>query len=229
MNIIKPYNFAETSEELLLNEKKIILKDNNNFSFYASIFPKSKIDNSVDFLYKKDRIITLIDDSIFTEMGFVLLDKENSIIIENNKRFYINSKTYGDYNDSVKRYTNLSKPVDINNNTQDFLNIPKPRQRQDKTDIKLDDLTFKTDIDILNFGNTSSPDLFEDNINHPHIQKYKLKNKPFKYNNKNYIIEVLKWAKDKGIKYIYCINESRPYIQNKNYVAPYIYYTIKGF
>lgn len=227
IEIIKPYG-ENPNIDLLLDEGSIIKTDSNNFYIYASIFPKSKIKEGVDFLYKKDRIITTIDDEIFTDKNFKLLDKEESTVIENNKRSYIKAKSFGNYEDSVKRYTNLNKPIDINKNIQEFLNLPRPQNRPDKTDVTLKDLTFETN-NIDEFFPKVKPDLFADNINHPHIQQSKLRKKPFKYNNKNIILEVLKWAKEKGITYIYCINEHRPYIQNKSYVTPYIYYSVKGF
>ena len=227
--IIKPYNTDVYTLDSLLYDKKIILKDNNNFRWYASIFPSSTIKPEVNFLYRKDRIITTIDDSIFTDMGFVILSKEKQVIIEDNKRLLIKCKTYGSYSDTIKRYTNLNKPTNVNEDSQSFLNLPKLRVNINKTDVSQENLTFKMQEDLSDFKPKVKSDLFEDNINHPFINKVKLQKKSFKFNSKDYIVEVLKWAKNKGIKYIYCINEHRPYIQNYNYVSPYVYYTIKGF
>lgn len=228
--IINPYDTSsEDSIDLLLYEKKIIKKDNNNFYWYASIFPKSTINNDSEHYYSRNRIVTKIDDSIFTDMGFIILSKQEQVIVNNNKRSFIKCKTYGDYIDSVKRYTNINKPVNIVENAADFLNLPKLSNDIKFKSVIEENLNFKMEDDMSDILPKKKPDLFEDHINHPHINKVKLQKKSFKFNSKDYIIEVLKWAKDKGVKYIYCINEHRPYIQNKNYVTPYVYYTIKGY
>lgn len=226
--IIKPYDTNKYSFDLLVSDKKIIKQDSDNRYWYASIFPESTIKEEVNFTYRKDRIITTIDDSIFTDMGFIILTTENEIIVKDNKRSYIKSQRIGDYNNSIKRYTNLNKPININKDSQDFLNIPKPSMLVRKLDVLQKDLVFKVQEDLSDLLPKKKPDLFDDGINHPFINKVKLKRKPFKFNSKDYIIEVLKWAKDNDITYIYCINEHRPFIQNKNYVSPYVYYTIKG-
>lgn len=227
--VIKPYDINLYTLESLLYDKKIILKDNTNFSWYASIFPKSTIKPEVNFLYRKDRIITTIDDSIFTDLGFVILSKEKQTIIEDNKRKLIKCESFGTPLDSIKRYTNLNKPININEDIHTFLNLPKLREDISKTNVIDENLTFKMEEDLSDFLPKNNNNIFEDNINHPHINKVKLQQKSFKFNSKDYIIEILKWAKNRNIKYIYCINEHRPYIQNYNYVSPYVYYTIKGF
>lgn len=227
--IIKQYDLTKYDFDLLLYENKIIKQDNDNKYWYASIFPKSSIKEEVNFIYRKDRIITTIDDNIFTDMGFIILTTENEIIVKDNKRSYIKSQRFGNFNDSIKRYTNLNKPININNDTQDFLNIPKPSEKLNKIDVISKELIFKVQEDMSDILPKPKPDIFEDHINHPFINKVKLKQKPFKFNSKDYIIEILKWAKEKDIKYIYCINEHRSYIENKKFVAPYVYYTIKGF
>lgn len=227
--LITPYDLDIYTLDLLEYEKKIIKCDNKNFSWTASIFPESTIKDTVNLSYKKDRIITIIDDSIFTDMGFVILPKEQSIIIDDNKRSFIKSRTIGDDKNSIKRYTNLNKPVSINKDTVDFLNLPNINQNQNKTSVIEDNLNFKIQENLDDFLPRSRPGLFDDNINHPHINATKIKNKTFKFNAKDYIFEVLKWSKNNGIKYIYCINEHRAFIQTKKYVAPYVYYTVKGY
>lgn len=228
MNVILPKtnNF---NIDLLLDQKEIIQHDINNFAFYASIFPESKIDNVVDKTYRRYNILTTIPDEIFNDFDFTLLNKENEVIIENNKRKFIKSKLIGDYEDSIKRYTNLNKPIGINKDAQKYLNLPRPKNNIDRINVIENDLIYKNEINITEFLPEQRNNIFDDSINHPHINQEKLRKETFRFNGKDYIIEVLKWAKNKGIKYIYCIIEQRSYIINKSYVTPYIYYTIKGF
>lgn len=180
MNIIRPYEKVQIKD--LLNTNQIIKTDLLNKSWTNTIFPKStKVQNQT---YSKDNIITQIDDIYFND--FIILDKTEKTIIANDKRSLIKTKIYGDYIDSVKRYTHLNLPIDINSDAQKFLRIDKPNNKEKITGIA-------------------------------------------KHNDKNYIIQVLRWCKEKNIKYIYCITEHRPYIINQDYVTPYVYYTVKGY
>lgn len=225
MKIIQPYDLSIISLDALEYDKKILKIDANNKMWHSTILPKSTIINK--FGYSSDRIITQIDDSIFTDMGFILLDKREKTIIENNGRKLIKTIEIGDYIDSVKRYTNMNVPLDINSNAREFLNLIKPNQLRNQLDVKKP-INFTLDSTIERFKPKEKSGIFDSNINHPHINRPKL-NKDIKHNDKSIIIQILRWAKEKNIKYIYSINEYRPYIMSKNYVTPYVFYTIKGF
>lgn len=210
--IIQPFDLKEITTDALLINNEIIPVSDQNISWYATLLPKSFYDSS-DFLkYSKNRIITLIDDELFED--FVLLDKTEKTIIENNTRKYIKTKEFGDFNTGLKRYTQLNKPLDYNQKTQEFLNRPKNKLTQSK----------QINVSSENFEYNRPLNLSE----HPHINKQPRIQKEYKYNSLNYIRQILKWAKENEIKYIYSINEYRPNIINKSYVTPYIYYTITG-
>lgn len=225
MRIIQPFDLSKVSIESLLHDKKI-LNAKGNKSWLATIFPKSKQLNTIQ-TFDKDHIITQIDDELFA--GFTILDKLNqTIYLENGtKRDFIKCVEIGDFNDSVKRYTYLNAPVDYNINAQTFLNIPKQDFSQN-TNLNINNsIVYKSEVDILMSVNKPN-NIFENNINHPHINQYTQENNITKNNNKSIIEQIFKWAKEKGVKYIYCINEHRPNIINNQYVTPYVYYTIKG-
>jgi hypothetical protein len=225
MKIIQPFDLTKTSIESLLNDKKILLaKDNKSWS--ASIFPLSKKLNNIT-TFDKDHIITQIDDKLFDD--FLIADNVNQTIynITNTKRDYIKCIEIGDINDSIKRYTQLNVSVDYNTDAQKFLNIPNQDYSQN-TNLNISNRNiYQSEIDILMSKNKKN-NIFDNNINHPHINQYNQSNNLTKNNNKSIIIQIFKWAKEKGIKYIYCINENRPNVINNQYVLPFVYYTIKG-
>lgn len=229
MKIIYPYDLSEVTIESLVYDKKIIhAKDNK--SWQATIFHNSKKLNLIS-TYDKDHIITQVDDELFKD--FILLERtEQTVFTDNNtKRDYIKCIEIGDYNDSVKRYTQLDKPIDYNNDAQTFLNIPQYDYSQTNNYNVGTDLIYKTDINVDDILPQKKPMFFDQQtVDHPHINTYDQNNTSSisKYNNKAFIEQVLKWAKEKGILYIYCINEYRPHIMNTSYTTPYVYYTIKG-
>lgn len=225
MKIIQPYDLTVNSIEALLNDGKILLAKNNK-QWRATIFPKSTELNIINN-YDKDNIITQIDDILFD--GFTIVKKINStILLDNTKRDYIKCIEIGDFNDSVKRYIQLDKPIDYVIDAQSFINLPT-------TDNSLIE-QLNVNVDLIHNPNINTNDLlikkqssiFETEINHPHINIEKPKPGIFKNNNKAIIEQIFRWAKDKGIKYIYSINEHRPYVISMSYVSSYIYYTITG-
>ena len=94
-------------------------------------------------------------------------------------------------------------------------------------DVILPDLIHRPD-GLQEFAKKSKPGIFDAPVNHPHITFPTSKRQPFKNNDKKIILEVLKWGLQQGIKYIYCINEYRPFIINQSYTTPFVYYTIRG-
>lgn len=225
MNLIQPYDLKVESIDSLLYDKQIYLS-NSNKSWRATIFPKSTpINNNLQ--YDKDHIVTQIDDELFVD--FVILKKLNeTVYLENNtKRDFIKSKEIGDFTDSVKRYTQLDKPIDYNENAQQFLNIPQLDYTQTEN-LNIDNsLIYKSDVNTI-IKPKPQKNFYSENIKHPHINTQSQNVGDSKYNNKAIIKQVLLWAKEKGIKYIYCINEYRPMVINNQYVSSYVYYTIKG-
>ena len=226
MRIIQPYDFSEITLDYLIENKKI-LPTNGNKVWSATIFPKSKQLNLLSF-YDKNHIVTQISDDMFKD--FVILNKtEETIFVNRGKgKKHIKAIEIGDFNDSIKRTIQLDKPIDYNENASVFLNLPK-------LDITLinqlelkKDLIFKPEVNINEFARTTKLDPFQSSINHPFITIPKQNNIILKNNNKRILEEIFKWAKFKGIKYIYCINEWRPYVINTDWTIPYIYYTIKG-
>jgi hypothetical protein len=211
--IIYPYDLNNITTDALLVDNNIISVNDTNFAWYNTILPKSFYQDKEFLNYSKDRIVTLIDDSIFTDFNITLLNEYNQTIIVNNKRKYIKSKEIGDYTNSIKRYTQLNKSISYNEDAQKFLNLPK------------NEITQKAQLNVMgdfNYGQQLKTS------EHPHITHQKKIPQEYKYNNKTYIVETLKWAVENDIKYIYSINEYRPYILNTSYVTPYIYYTITG-
>ncbi len=228
MKIINPFDLSTVTIEQLLAQKKILPSAGNKV-WHASIFPDT---NPIEALskYDKDNIITKVPAEIFSE--FTILMKPEEVVSVGPGKKWIKSIEYGTYDDSAKRFTMLEKPIDYNKNYSaiSFLNLPKIDGIK-ANDVQIDpsnlfhnpgaDLmpSSKKKIDFLN-----ATDLFH----HPHIQPQPNKGVN-KLNNKAYIVAVLEWAKAKGIKYIYCINEWRPNIINDNYATNLVYYTVKGF
>lgn len=247
MRTIQPYDFSQVKLQDLIDQKKILYAKNNK-TWSASIFPKSKELNQLA-ISDKDHIITQLDDTLFKD--FIVLDKLNQIVMVNHgtgKRF-IKCVEIGDFNDSVKRYTQLDKPVDYSLDAKVFLNLPKfDMELTAELNVNLDipirgqqpipilyhrdgsapTLFHVPDIELPVLTRKAKPDMFDTPINHPHINIPKPSLLPFKNNNKGIIEQIFKWAKTKGIKYIYCINEYRPNVISSDYVTPYVYYTIKG-
>lgn len=226
MRILQPYNLNVITIDQLLEQNKILPIQGNKI-WSCSIFPLSKTVSSLEF-FDKDHQITLIDDELFT--GYTVLDKTQQTLLINNGtgRKLIKTTEFGTFEDSIKRYNQLDKPIDYNEDAQTFLNIPQY------------DVTLINQLNVSATNLIHSPNgledflpkkrysMFETPIDHPHINQPTSKKKPFKNNDKKIILEVLKWGISKGIKYIYCINEYRPYLINQSYASPFVYYTIRG-
>lgn len=225
MRILQPYDLSQISLESLIEQNKILPIEGNKV-WSCSIFPLSKTVSSLDN-FDKDHQITLIDDELFA--GYTVLNKINEVVLVNNGtgRKMIKTSEFGTFEDSVKRYNQLDKPIDYNEDAQKFMNLPV-------VDVSLaSQLNVATDLvhrpdGLEAFTRKPKLGIFDTIINHPHITQPTSKKTPFKNNDKKIILEVLKWGLTKGIKYIYCINEYRPYLINHSYAAPFVYYTIKG-
>lgn len=212
MTIIQPFSVKDIPA--LLADKKILLAKNHKM-YKSVIFPESTEIQTIN-KYDKENIITKIDDSFFSD--FVILRKTEQVVFyENNtKRDYIKCIEIGDFNDSIKRYTNLDKPIDFNTDSQKFLNLPN---------VEFDPVVNQTKNIIFPGTSieapTSNPGLFSNSltVKNPVIAKF---------NDKTTLLEIFKWAKSKGILFIYSIIENRPYVINNQYTTPYVYYTIKG-
>lgn len=228
MTIINPFDLSTITIEKLLEQKKILPSEGNKV-WRASIFPDI---NPIEALnqYDKDHIITKVPAEIFD--GFTMLLKPEDVVNVTNGKKWIKSKEYGNYDDSVKRFTLLDKPIDYNKdyNASAFLNLPKiDGIKANNVVIEDSQLFHKPGLDVLplkkekiDFLNTT--DLFS----HPHVQPL-ANTGNFRMNNKSYIMAVLEWARAKGIKYIYCINEWRPNVISDNYTTNLVYYTVKGY
>lgn len=214
MNCITPIEFENISIDELLNNKKIVLSK-YNLPYYNSIFPKSTPLNTLD-QFSRNSIITQLDDEIFDD--FIIIQKPKQIIYtENNtKRLLIKCKEFGDYSNSYKRHNNVNAPFGYSTDAEEFLNLkvlPKQIQTQTKKFI-----IPKPD---------SEQEYYKDEPNNL-PQVLKTNNTITRFNDLTTIKYVLKWAKEQGIKYIYCIVENRPCIINKTYSTPYAYYTVIG-
>lgn len=226
MRILQPFDLSQVTIDSLLAQGKILPIQNNRV-WQCSIFPISKDISKLNY-FDKDHQITQVDDILFA--GFTILDKREQIVLLNNNtaRDYIKTIEIGDHIDSVKRYNQLDKPVDYSEDALTFLNIPTYDETLlDQLDVT-PQLIHKPAIDIQDFVPEEKRFIFETPINHPHITHPIPKQVPFKSNDKKIIQEIFTWGKQKGIKYIYCINEYRPYVINDNYTTPYVYYTIRG-
>jgi len=224
MKTIQPFDLTVNTIESLLYSKNILLAKDNK-SWHASIFADT-IDVAVPSGYNSNNIITKIDSTLFSR--FTLLNKVDEIIYTENgtKRDYIKSIEIGDYNDSIKRYLSLDIPLDCNQDANQFLKL-NTEYRNPYKDINIGvDLIYQPDINIKR---KPINDIFNQESKNPNLTSINTINEnPSKYNNKLLIETILNWAYDKNIKYIYCINEYRPYVINSNYVTNCVYYTIKG-
>jgi hypothetical protein len=210
MKIIQPYDLSQIRLEDLIREKKVLPAQDNRV-WHASIFPESK---DVEVLSKFDskNVLTKIDDSLFSD--FITLDKVEQLVSYRHGHKYIKCTEFGDYHDSIKRYTQLDKPVDYKQNVREFVSFPG--------------LESELNVIPVNLIHTSEPlEARSIDFKHPHISQ-RPNTRPSKMNNRTVIEEVLKWAKEKGIKYIYCINEWRPHVISKQFASSFVYYTIKG-
>lgn len=232
MRIVQPFDLSfYTIEDLLKLNKIIDAKDNNPWR--ASIFPQSMSSNLEQFTklsYDKDNIITFISDSLYEEYGITILTKKEQMVSVNNGlgRKIIKCKEIGDYNNSVKRYTVLNKPLSYNkdNNAMHFLNLVRPLSVE--LDVIQPHLQFDPgNIFIPSTKRSPEEKLFGKDINHPHISIPKTK-PTTKHNNKGIIGAIFEWINKQNIKYVYSINEWRPNIINDNYVTNLVYYTVTG-
>lgn len=220
--IINPFDLSQVRIEDLLKTKQILPAAGQKV-WRASLFPKS---TDVSFLsFDKDHTVTLVDDELFSDFNIIRKVNQNVYVNRGTGRRFIKSIEIGDYNDSVKRKTQLDKPVDYNkdNDAHAFLNLPKVNFAP--VDVILDNPVFVPPTDIT--AREQKKPSFDIEIAHPHITPLPIVGS-FKHNNKATIVEVLKWAKDKGVKYIYCINERRCNIISNEYVTPVVYYTVRG-
>lgn len=226
MKTIQPYDFSVITLQELIDTNTILPIDGNKV-WSANIFPKSKDLNLLAGL-DSERIVTQIDDTLFSD--FIILDKtEQTILVNNNTgRKCIKAVEIGDFNDSIKRYVQLEKPIDFNTDSNKFLNLPQvDHDLLRQLDVSTD-LIHKPEVGADDFFTKMKPDIFEAPIKHPNINVPNSNKATFKHNNKAIIQEIFKWALAKGIKYIYCINEYRPYVINNQFTTNYVYYTIKG-
>lgn len=226
MRVITPYDLTQVTMQSLI-DKKLILPVDGNKVWSASIFPKSKELNILPGS-DKDRIITQIDDSLFAKFNVLDKSQQNVKVKRGTGRRYIKAVEIGDYNDSVKRYAQLDKPIDYSEDAKKFLNLPVyDLTLMSELDTSVE-LIHRPGVNITDFLPQGKRQLFETPINHPHINHPVPIPLPFKHNNKAIIEHIFKWASDKGVKYIYCINEYRPYSMTQEWTTPYVYYTIKG-
>lgn len=223
MQILQPYNLNNITINELLKNGSIIGDTNENFPWHATIFPNSSDIETLEY-YDRDRIITKIEDNLFSE--YTIVNSIKSYINNNGNKKRIWCSEFGDFNNSIKRYVQLNKPVSYSVDAKIFLNLPDTSQKS-KLNVKLteSEMVFNpTGIKIPK----DKPSTFSSEINHPFITEPTSNNQIFKYNNKGVILEVLKWGKEQGINYIYCIKEHRPYVINTEYVSNCVYYTIIG-
>ncbi len=226
MTVIQPYDLTQYTIEELEASKKI-LNSIDNKVYRSSIFPDATPLNILSGTDSR-RIVTQIDTNIFKDFIVLTKDVQKIYNSDKTKQEIIRAVEYGDFNNSVKRYTNLDYPVDINKEANKFLNLPKIDFNNKNLTNVTGTFIHNPEVKIEDFGPKTKPSLFDPEINHPHINSNKLLEQNFKFNNKDVIEEVLKWAKDQGITYIYCIIEYRPYCINYSYTTPYVYYTVKG-
>lgn len=213
---------------VLLKQGKI-LDANGNTSFTATIFPESMRDKVSALKYDKDNIITFIDDSFYYDNDITILEKSDSYVSTTNGKKYIRSNKIGDYDNSVKRYTSINMPLSYNKdeNSFDFLNLKKPVPKI--LDVENKQLIFSpgNDLIVQKNKNEREEQLFGSNFSHPHINNPKVTGS-FKNNNKAIIKGIFEWIVSNDIKYVYSINEYRPYVINNNYVTNLVYYTVTG-
>lgn len=201
MKII-PFDLTIESINSLLYDKQITKVDRENLPWSNFIIPKSNENKNITY---NNIFITPISDDFFKD--FTIVNGIESIIIENNKRKIIKCKEFGDFENSVKRY--------------DLLNI-----KLSASEIKLDKSNFNKE------DNTESTTYDKKLLND--INKKSLKNtslnitRQVQNNNPQLITQILLWAVEQNINYIYGIKEYRANAISDNYLLPYIYYTIIG-
>lgn len=228
--VINPFDLSLYTIDDLLRDN-IIIPTNNLKAWSASLFPESLKDKISTLLYDKDHILTFINDDLYKDHNITILPKITSTILVNNNtgKKVIKCKEFGDYNNSVKRFSNLETPVSYNkdNNINTFLNLPKPIDPI-LSNVVLDNLIFNPGIELnINIKKSREEKMFGQQLNHPHINTPKVVGR-FNNNNKAIIKAVFEWANKEDIKYIYSIKENRPNIIFDNYVTNFVYYTIIG-
>lgn len=219
MKLIKPYT---TDLDTLVSNGDILRLDGNR-AWFNTIFPASTPIQQLS-TYDPSRIITQVDDSIFD--GFVIMQKPNdTVYLDPTKRDYIKTIEIGSFTDSVKRYTNLNKAIDYTREAQTFAKLPAiDFDMVNKLNVKKD-----LQYEILNIQEQPKQvDPFTNPVNHPHINAPVAPKEAFKYNDKTTLMEVIRWAKERGIVYIYAILEYRPFIMSNEFVTNCVYYTIRG-
>ena len=224
--IIQPFDLSQVTIQSLLDQNLILPADGLK-TWHASIFPLSEEANVMTPTYSKNHILTFIDDSFWSDHNLTILSRYNQLVPYKNGNKYVKSTEIGDYSNSVKRYTVLDQAIDyIKTEASIFLNIPKPLPKS--LDVGNPNLFFTGDTVIQPIERVSVEEsLFGLNISNPHVQIPAI-NGSFKHNNKPIIESIFAWINAQGVKYVYCINEYRPYVISKDYVLNSVYYTVKG-
>jgi hypothetical protein len=204
MKIIHPFDLAVESIDSLLYDKQIIEVDADNRTWIANIFPDTT-ELNIPAGFNSSSVINTIDSKLFSD--YTIVGKYNSII-ETDVRKIVKCEEFGDHNDSIKRWVALNTPIGYDKDYTVFTNkdikiIPKTVQRE-----------------------YTSETVFGVNTKQNEKIAY-TSNKKF-YNDKTTLMQILKWGKEKGINYIYCIKEYKINAISNKYVLPYIYYTIIG-
>lgn len=225
--IISPFDFTQITEDSLIKAGTIIPSIGQKV-WQASIFPNTtEVESTNSQRYEKDRIITKIDPSFFD--GFHILTKTDSLKPTKNGKIWIKTEEFGDYQNSVKRYTQLDRPIDwVKETASSFINLSKP-DNIEINDVILKPEEFVLQPSIIDSVPRKKKDFFqsEEHFNHPFITPRPITG-TFKINSLEYISQIFKWAKNQGIKSIYCINELRPFIISDNWTTNLVYYTIIG-
>lgn len=222
MKIIQPYDLSVYQLDVLIKDGSLISAENNK-AWRAAIFPSSTTVQALN-QFDMNNIITQVDDVVFSD--FTVLAKSEQLVSYNNGYKFVKCVEFGDYSDSVKRYAQLDRPLSYSSSARDFLKLSNNAMDQnDQLNLRLDDLIHAPG-ELSKAPTTDA--LGNSEITHPFISQLPSNNTPYRYNNKTVLLEVIRWAKAKGIKYIYCINENRPYAVSKQYVTPYVYYTVRG-
>ena len=224
--IIQPFDLSQVTIQSLLDQK-LILPAVDLKTWQASIFPLSEQSNIKVPTYNKDQKLTFIDDSFWSDYGLTILSHYNQLTPYKNGDKYIKSIEIGDYSNSVKRYTVLDQAIDyVKSDASAFLNVSRPLPKS--LDVGNPNMFFKGDTSIEPIARLSVEErLFGTNISNPHVQIPRTGGN-FKHNNKAIILAIFAWIQSQDIKYVYCINEYRPYVISKDYVLNSVYYTVKG-
>lgn len=228
MTTIQPFDFSLITKQSLIDSGKII-PANGQKVWKASIFPSSSVvESGSNSVYEKDRIITKIDDNFFSD--FYILSKREVLKPVQNGKIWIVAEEFGSYTNSVKRYTQLDRPLDYTANKIDtFINLPKADTIQQNNVILTDQEFVLQPSSIIPKLSRRKIDLFQTEavFNHPSIIPASSVG-TFKVNSLETLAQIFKWAKAAGIVSIYCINEWRPYIISDNWTTNLVYYTIIG-